>query len=505
MHPLREDDPRQVGPFVLTARLGSGAMGAVFLAHSVGGRAVAVKVVHPGLAADPGFRARFGREVAAARRVGGFWTAAVVDADPDAVTPWLASAYIPGPNVQEAVWETGPLPEPTLRGLAAGLAEALVAVHAAGLVHRDVKPSNILLSSDGPRLVDFGIARAFDQTGLTAVGTVAATPAYASPEQITGGTVGPASDVFSLAAVLVYAATGAGPYGPADATGVLHRAALGRVDVGATPAALRPLVTACLADDPRARPRPVAIIEAVRVLGGAPDAAVWVPPPVRTMIDARAAAPAASAAGHRPLSRAYTAAVGHARSAGAPPASMSVSSPPASAHPPDSESGLGAGVAVFTRPKRWAFLRLGWCLFGLLVAPGVGAASGDQPWVGGLLSLFCLVTGVITLTGLLSLPSRVEIGPGGVGVTRGRAQFVVSWGDVVRIGVSQTGRRSWLVAWRTHEAVLRDPGRGFAVHHGGACLYRVAPWRGKAARLAEVREIRAALGWHARERFDPQL
>ncbi|HXV93108.1 MAG TPA: serine/threonine-protein kinase, partial [Pseudonocardia sp.] len=188
MRPLDAIDPRQIGPFAVAARLGAGAMGVVYLGRSPGGRAVAVKVVNRALADDPGFRERFRREVQAARRVGGFWTAAVVDADPDAPAPWLATEFVAGPTLHEAVSEAGTLPEPTVRRLAAGLAEALGAIHAAGLVHRDVKPSNVLLAPDGPRLIDFGIARALDHTALTAAGSVFGTPGYIAPEQVAGET-----------------------------------------------------------------------------------------------------------------------------------------------------------------------------------------------------------------------------------------------------------------------------------------------------------------------------
>ncbi|MFC7733214.1 serine/threonine-protein kinase [Actinomadura keratinilytica] len=206
MQPLAAHDPRSIGRYRLRARLGAGGMGRVYLGVSPGGRAVAVKVVHPELAADPQFRRRFAAEVQAARTVGGFHTTPVVDADPDADPPWLVTAYIAGPSLAEVLAEHGPLPEATVRRLGAGLAEALEAVHAAGLVHRDLKPSNILLADDGPRVIDFGIARALDATALTRPGAVSGTPGYLAPERLNDEPAGPPADVFALGVVLCHAA-----------------------------------------------------------------------------------------------------------------------------------------------------------------------------------------------------------------------------------------------------------------------------------------------------------
>jgi serine/threonine protein kinase len=193
--PLRAEDPCEVGPYRLRGRLGSGGMGRVFLGQSRSGRPVAVKLIHPKLAEDPQFRRRFALEVEAARRVGGFYTAPVVDADTAADPPWLVTAYLPGPSLQEAVDRCGPLPLVMIRKLGAGLAEGLAAIHACGLVHRDLKPSNVILLNDGPRVIDFGIARALDVTSYTASRVRIGTPSYMSPEQVRGLVVGPPSDV----------------------------------------------------------------------------------------------------------------------------------------------------------------------------------------------------------------------------------------------------------------------------------------------------------------------
>jgi serine/threonine protein kinase len=221
MQPLGVDEPTAVGPYRLLGRLGSGGMGRVYLGRSAGGRTVAVKIVHPHFALDEEFRARFRREVDAARRVGGAWTAPVLDADPEAPVPWVATGYAAGPSLASAVTDGGPLPEHSVRVLGAGLAEALAAVHGLGLVHRDVKPSNVLLTVDGPLLIDFGIARATDGTAsLTSTGVSIGSPGYMSPEQILSKGVSGAADVFSLGAVLAYAATGAPPF-PGDSSASL--------------------------------------------------------------------------------------------------------------------------------------------------------------------------------------------------------------------------------------------------------------------------------------------
>jgi outer membrane protein assembly factor BamB len=254
MQPLEPGDPQVAGGFRLRARLGAGGMGQVYLGYSPAGRAVAVKICHPEIAADPAFVARFAREVAAARAVNGLYTAQVIDAGPGDDPPWLATSYVPGPSLHDAVTGHGPLPGPAVWRLAAGLAEALAAVHARGLVHRDLKPTNVLLAADGPRVIDFGIARALDGTALTTVGYIFGTPAYMSPEQADGQQATPASDVFALGSVLCFAATGAGPFGDGDPHAVLYRIVRAEPALETVPGALRGLVADCLAKDPADRP-----------------------------------------------------------------------------------------------------------------------------------------------------------------------------------------------------------------------------------------------------------
>jgi serine/threonine protein kinase len=255
MDNLQSGDPAMVGPYRLIGRLGVGGMGQVYLGTSPGGRRVAVKLIHPQHANEPQFRERFAREIEAARRVGGFHTAPVVDADSSASPPWMVTAYIPGPSLQAAVAADGPFDEPAVRALGAGLAGGLAAIHACGLVHRDVKPSNVILSDDGPRIIDFGIARAAEGTGLTTTGAVLGTFSYMSPEQVRGEHAGPASDVFALGATLAFAATGRSPFGGESIANAVHRIVSQPPDLTGLPdGELRELIGACLAKDPAQRP-----------------------------------------------------------------------------------------------------------------------------------------------------------------------------------------------------------------------------------------------------------
>lgn len=285
MQPLTSDDPRTIGEFRTLVRLGAGGMGVVYLARSSGGTLAAVKVIRAGHAADPGFRARFRREAEAAARITGPWVVPVTGADTEAPEPWLATAFVPGPSLGEVVEGQGALPTATARALGSRLAEALAAVHDAGLLHRDVKPGNVLLALDGPRLIDFGIARHEGATALTATGSVIGTPGYLAPEQASAGPLGPGCDVFSLGCVLVYAATGRRPFGQGAPAGVLFRTVHEEPDLEGVPAALLPLVTACLAKDPADRP---GAREVARELAG--SGAGWEVPGLSATVAARSAA-----------------------------------------------------------------------------------------------------------------------------------------------------------------------------------------------------------------------
>jgi serine/threonine protein kinase len=395
-------------------------MGQVFLGRSPGGRLVAVKVIRAELAGDPGFRARFAREVAAARRVSGVFTAPVVDADPAAPLPWLVTGFVSGLSLTEAVKEHGALPVASVLALAAGLVEGLGAVHAAGVVHRDLKPSNVLLAADGPRVIDFGISRAVDATHLTRTGVVIGSPAFMSPEQVEGGAVGPASDVFSLGAVLVFAATGEGPFGPGAPTALMYRVVHGTPRLDRLPSPVRPLVERCMAKDPGQRPSAAQFLaELTAAHPSAADLADWLPASIlsaaaasRPAVTGHAPGPAAGAAGlatspsasdatvaatlpdsvthHRPGSatRAEQRAADVARSAPAGPDAPSVpaaavglaSSPPgwpAEAAGSPVQPGGAAGTAAGKRRRRR------WVVSGIATVAVFGAATvglAFAPW-----------------------------------------------------------------------------------------------------------------------------
>jgi serine/threonine protein kinase len=276
---LQPADPAKVGPYRLVGRLGAGGMGRVYVARSPGGRIVAIKVIRAELAEDRGFRDRFAREVASARHVSGIFTAAVIDADPDGEMPWMATAYVPGPSLADAVEDHGPLHADSVRALAAGLAEGLQAIHQAGLVHRDLKPSNVLLAADGPRVIDFGISRALEGSRLTETGMLVGSPGFMSPEQARGLLVGAESDVFSLGAVLTFAATGQGPFGSGPTLGLMFRVVHESPDLTEVPDDLRPLLEACLAKEAADRPSPGQLLEFLSEGVGVltPD---WLPPAV---------------------------------------------------------------------------------------------------------------------------------------------------------------------------------------------------------------------------------
>jgi serine/threonine protein kinase len=258
---LRRWDPDRIGPYVILDRLGAGAMGQVYLGRSPAGRLVAVKTIKVELAEEAGFRTRFAQEVAAARKVSGVFTASVVEADPEADLPWLATAYVPAPSLSRLVRACGPLPTATVRWLAAGCAEALVSIHRAGLVHRDLKPSNVLVAPDGPRVIDFGVARAAERIELTAAQGAVGTPAYMAPEQARDTKqASVASDVYALGATLTYAATGHAPHQGDTAMDVLARLATEPPDLSGLPDALTELVTACLERVPRMRPTSSAVL-----------------------------------------------------------------------------------------------------------------------------------------------------------------------------------------------------------------------------------------------------
>ncbi|MFI7501375.1 PQQ-binding-like beta-propeller repeat protein [Streptomyces sp. NPDC049687] len=291
---LTQHDPRRIGPFEVLGRLGAGGMGLVYLARSASGRRVAIKTVRTELAEDQLFRVRFTREVEAARAVSGFYTAAVVDADPRAAVPWLATAYVPAPSLEEIVNECGPLPAQAVRWLAAGVAEALQSIHGAGLVHRDLKPSNVLVVEDGPRVIDFGIASGVSNTRLTMTNVAVGTPAYMSPEQAKDSrSVTGASDVFSLGSMLVFAATGHPPFHGANPVETVFMLLREGPDLAGLPDELRPLIESCMQMEATARPNPADLQAqlAPHLFGSGSDdsgtASAWLPEKAVTLIETR--------------------------------------------------------------------------------------------------------------------------------------------------------------------------------------------------------------------------
>ncbi|WP_232250277.1 serine/threonine-protein kinase, partial [Streptomyces sp. HB-N217] len=267
MRKLGGGDPQHIGAYRLLGRLGAGGMGHVYLARSDRGRTVAVKLVREELAALEEFRERFRQEVESARRVGGHWTAPVLDADTEAAVPWVATGYVAGPSLQQVVGhDHGALPERSVRTLGAGLAHALQDIHAAGIVHRDLKPSNVLVTIDGPRVIDFGIARALETVtdgGVTRTGALVGSPGFMAPEQVRGDRVTPACDVFCLGSVLAYAATGNLPFGSANSGvhALMFRIAQEEPDLTGVPEGIADLVRDCLRKDPAARPGLAEVLE----------------------------------------------------------------------------------------------------------------------------------------------------------------------------------------------------------------------------------------------------
>jgi serine/threonine protein kinase len=374
---LKSWDPANVGPFKLLGVLGNGGFGRVYLGQAPDGQRVAVKVIKPDLAEDPEFRARFGREVSAARKVGGKFTARVVDADTDGEELWLATEYISGPTLREAVAVQGPLAESSVLALAAGLAEALDAIHQAGLVHRDLKPDNVLLAYDGPRVIDFGIARVAGASTLTATGVLMGTLAYMSPEQAIGLAVGPPSDVFSLASVLVFAATARGPYGDGTQAELLYRVAHQGPSLDGVPAQVRALVEPCMAAEPERRPTTRDLVEH---LGGTRPSVGW----LRTETTA-AQGPhdTASMTAHQtpqstwPPESSHPPEPGRPSGSGRPP---EPGRPPGSTWPPQA----GTGPPGPSRPprRRWSGRRIGVIAVAAVVVVGLAIGLGVSQFGG---------------------------------------------------------------------------------------------------------------------------
>jgi serine/threonine protein kinase len=453
MKPLEAGDPRAVGPYRLTFRLGSGGMGRVFLGESPAGRRVAVKVVREDLASSSGFRERFRREAKLAMRAGGFWAAQVVDADPDAATPWIASQYVDGPSLAEQVARHGPLDEEEVRGLTGGLAEALASFHDTGLVHRDLKPSNVLLVDDGPRVIDFGISKAFEtletagSTDLTRAGTILGTPGFMSPEQAQGQPAGPPADVFSLGSLLVYAATGHGPFGEGPSHTLLFRVVYEEPDLGAMPYGLRELALECLRKAPEDRPTAAALVSRLAIRRPA------VPDPrtphrdagVEPRTDAPASGPDAdalattgpqqgSSADANSATRPPSKAPGKAR-VKAPvkaPVSEPAGGPPQGGSFTVEEWGPDVFLRRMRRPAEWAL-----AIDALLLLLGLGFDKVPVMSVYAIvITLLCVLHGLKVSLPLLQARA-LHVGSGGLTVRHGRHTLTVPWRDVASVTFSR--------------------------------------------------------------------
>jgi eukaryotic-like serine/threonine-protein kinase len=266
LSPLLDEDPAQIGGHTLVGRIGAGGMGTVFAASAPDGGYLAIKVIHTDHAADPDFRARFAREVDLVRRVTGPRVPAFHGADPDAEAPWLATEYVPGRTVADHLDTHGPLTGGMLLGFAAGTAEALRVVHATGVVHRDLKPGNVILAADGPKVLDFGIARAVEETALTRTGGVVGTPGWIAPEHYQGAEITAAADMFAWGALVAYAATGANPFGTGAPNALAYRVLHGEPDLAGVPGELLPLLRAALERDPARRPAADEAVQSVHSL-----------------------------------------------------------------------------------------------------------------------------------------------------------------------------------------------------------------------------------------------
>lgn len=475
---LRGDDPQRVGDYTVLHRLGQGAMGSVYLGRSRAGRPVAVKVARAELVAEAGFRERFRREIGMAGKVGGFWTAAVVDADPDAPRPWLATEYIPGPSLHQAVAEAGILDEPAALRLAAGLAEALAAIHKTGLVHRDLKPSNVLLHRDGPRVIDFGIAHAVQATALTGPGEFYGTPGYLSPEQISGAPVGPASDVFALGAVLVFATTATGPFGEGDAAALIYRAAHSEANLDGVPGTARQISAMCLLRDPQRRPSPQDLLDRLTGHAGS-TSTLWLPQPVRTLIEQHQTAlrtaldaPAQDGTGRTEDE--------HATSEG---------------------ETATREAARFRTSRTRALLWACATTLGAIMVSGLGNPLflPEVRLTGGIATTTLGIITVLLVAAAARPRHSLDVTADGLTLARGRRRWSSSWRTIARTRLVGGGRAG-VVVWLTPETA-KPHRRLFRSHHGGLRIY---PIRGsRRRRRREARELRAALAWYGRKTYDP--
>lgn len=508
VQPLPPNAPPRIGDYTLLAALGRGAMGSVYLARSRGGRPIAVKVSRAELADNPEFRERFRREVEMARAVGGFWTATVVDADPDAERPWMATEYIPGPSLQQAVQDHGPLPERAVRRLAGGLAEALVAIHGAGLVHRDLKPSNVLLADDGPRVIDFGIARALEHSALTEAGIVFGTPGYLSPEQVVGQKITTQSDVFALGSVLVYAATGGGPFGEGATSALVYRVVHQEPDLTRVPPSLVPLIVPCLVREPANRPTPARLLELIGPPSAEPS---WLPARVRTMVEQR----------HTELSKLPAKPPTRVMVDDPPPKPPTLVGPAPTNVPAPTNKPAPVRIDPERKDVRATGLRfktsravgLSWAGANVLAAivtgsiadPAAGAPSAVR-LAAFIAFLAFAVAAIRLLVGVARSPLTLDVGPDGITLSNGAESRRLPWYAIARVKVEAHHARPWLVVWLVGAAKTPDTlGRGsFTQHKGALRVYPISHERYRKRRDRDVVELRSALAWYGSAAYDPR-
>lgn len=545
MQPLLANEPTRAGDYQLVARLGRGAMGGVYLGRSRGGRVVAVKVIRPDLAEDSEFRERFRREADMARSVGGFWTAAVVDADPDAEYPWLATEYVPGPTLHQAVVDHGPLPEATVRALGAGLGEALSAIHQRGLVHRDLKPANVLLGPDGPRVIDFGISRAMTGNALTATGMFLGTPGFFSPEQTTGDEVRPSSDVFSLGAVLVFAATGTGPFGSDNTAALLYRVVHNEPDLRAIPEGMRALLASCLAKAPEARPEPDALVS--QLADTTPQGSDWLPPAISTAIAEHTSQLREIAPSNPSASNGHPAGVPvptptrvgdpggpHANHSPAGPASEDAFEDSESAPGTRQETGATREKIAHARPSQTArvaqsrvrkqnpgpvFHTAGrfsamvstlLCLLCMYVAYWL-AEHGEVPtelhqiFQLGMV-LLAVATGWCVLSALVPR-LHMKVNSDGVLVSRAWLTRQIPWAQIRQVGIVDRGKHQAVAMWFVEGAPVprARPWHRVRPHRGGFQIFPLGATGGWWARRQHAKRMRSALQQHAPGRYDERI
>ncbi len=543
MQPLLAGEPATVGHYRLLARLGKGSMGGVYLARSRGGRAVAVKQVRHDLAEDQEFRERFRREVAMARSVGGFWTAAVVDADTEADQPWLATEYVPGPTLHQAVADHGPLPEQTVLSLAAGLAEALTAIHRAELVHRDLKPANVLLGPDGPRVIDFGISRALTSSAMTATGMFFGTPGFFSPEQTVGDRVGPPSDVFSVGAVLVFAATGAGPFGDDHTAAMLYRVVHSEADLTDVPDRLRPLLAACLTKEPEQRPTPAQILDEIGE--PSPQGDSWLPPDITAVITehtmqlqqagAADAEPDAVGSGSaNPGTAHYTAGVAAPAAAAAAAPAQAPLAPDDQVTRPDWSAVERRGPIAPARPRETSQQRTSrvradvpgpvfrtkgrmryamGALFALFMLVAVlafareGAVSGQPLMLLGIAGLLFATSAVLSTARMITPALRIKVNGDGIRISRPGLSREIPWHHVTRVGIVGRGKHQSVAVWTTQGAPKISSSWWHWVrrYHGGVRVFPVGGTGGVLKRRQEVRRMHVALHQYAPRAYDSRM